>query len=672
MSLSRTNSRTHFTETTQTIESNDHSSLVVSTNNPASPIEQQEKDKTPIKNVPQMKLKLPGVQIGSETKKNELSPRAIPKSPRTLKSARNLFDQNARAADKNSLASEPPPAQTSAKPPSSPRNDIGEKSANSSAQIAIPVQIEPLSSEPTFQVRRVSFSVPVKLLVEKKETWAATRPTSPRPANLPSSTSTPTSTTASTSDNKKEITIEDNSPSIEKSSKALLGLIFKEHEKKPLTADTAKVIGREDVYFAVKALPKTLTHLTEFPDNGISSISELLVAMFADDLRKKPIWKQVVSALEKGKQLDDGSVPFGETDPEVKRKYAALLKPLALIIADCILGKDKTLNTCGLPAHFLKLLFEGDKKLLEICVNSTKLRIREMNNARLFFLFNIVVTRFAQVLVTQEFSDRPSQVESWFQSEVIDALGKGITSLFDDFLTQSNQQMPAELMTKFRDRAAAEIREDEAIKQFKQIQLTKTRIDELKQKESRKLNSRGSSHSRASSFVELTRLKLESANIKELAKIKAECGFDEMDGNFIKFIEKNQRTWFQPNRKIEKSMILVFLKIAVRDYLEIQRNEGLPIDQNAMTVFEKLGTKLNNAYEAKQKRRTTAFSKDIEFKSNLNKSDETGNAKPSTATTSTESTTSTSNTTSSATTSSSAITSPPEQQGSEENSDEKN
>lgn len=620
MSLTRTNSRTNLHENNLIIDANinpkpdegmtEDSLNITSSNSAASTSELHDVNAQPSKKKPEMKLQIPVEQNSSKIKEMNLSPRQIPKSPRLLKS------KNSTLSEKTSPRNELKISLEEKHKPSVDEKEENEKNSFPSNQVVDFQPEPPSSSEPIFQVRRTKILAPTRLLHQKTEETTTATSSTPRNTNIFSSDRSSSSTSTSTINTEKSTPSKASPPSIEDCSRAILYLIFKKYEINTLTSGSIGAFGREDIYFAVKAIPQVLTHLTEFPDNGITSISELLIALFGDELRNSPAWKNVDSEIEKAKLLDDGSVVFGETDPEIKQKYFSLLKPHAQNIADNILGNHKKILGSALPTALLNLLFEGDKKLLEVCMTSSKLRAREMNDARLHFLFDMVVTRFAQVMAMDGFPERPSQVESWFASAIIEALGEGIKSLSNDFLGQSNTRMPTDLKKKFLEKVEAETREDEAIKKFKLIELKKNRINELQKRE------RHRGHSRANSHAMLANVKLERDYKKKLDEIKTQCGFDDMGTDFLKFINENQNISFDPALKITVSNVILNLKLAVREYEEMKRNGGFKTEQKIKDVIEKLDNLFESEFNAKKKRRTTAFSKDINFTEKLRQNSE--------------------------------------------------
>lgn len=650
MSLSLSNSRNnlHAGTSTRDMQGNPepHSEELGSTSDITASsflttmVEPQTQEKKPQINSPKIKLQIPVEQSSSKLKEMNSSPRPIPKSPRLLKEKNSPSSK--KISPRNELNS------SSEKKYSPEKKEIFEiKKSNSSFNYQVEKSHpDPLfSSAPTFQIRRTKIVVPTKLLNEDKSVSTTATLSSPR-----NTSSSILATSASTDPNQKAA-VNVSTPSIDACSIALLDLIFKKYEANPLTSGMVSAFGREDIYFAVKAIPRVLTHLTEFPDNGITSVSELLIALFGGELRNGQAWKKVELAINNGKSLDDGSISFGETDPDIKKNYFSLLKPHALNIADYILGKDKTIKKSVLPEGFINLLFEGDKRLLAICLTSTKLRAKEMNDARLHFLFDMVVTRFAQVLAMDKFSERPSQVESWFSSAIIEALNSAINDLSYDFLQRSNSSMPTDLKEHFLKKVKAEIQEEEAIINFKLMELKKNRISELQKKEmdfSKKFEY-GRGHSRVNSHAMLANVKLERNYKKMLDEIKTECGFDEMGAAFLREININQNILFDSATKISVSNIILNMKLAVREYDEIKLSAGFPPDEKVKNIINNLDYILEKEFNAKQKRRTNAFSKGINFSGSVSqapdgKTSEKNTTTPSislsTATSTTESTTS--------------------------------
>lgn len=644
MSLSRSNSTNNLNATTprDKIPKETHSdpdknsSPRLSTNSSTSLLDQKARGKIPKIDIPTMKVKIPAEQTTSPTTLLDLSPRSAPKSPRNQNSS-NL-PSNERGSPRKDLSTSP---------------SIKEKEKKESTLI---------STTPTIQVRRANISFPTRLLDEAGNGLV----------NTPSSTTSSTTASISTINSDPAVTTNDSPPSIKEVSSALLSIIFNKYETTIIKPSSVTSFGRLDMHFAVKAIPKTLTHLTEFPDNGITSISELLIKLFGEKLKKTPAWKKVEFALKGGKSLDDGSVPFDEMDPDIKRKHFALLKPHALNIADSIFGTSSAIKGSALPADLINLLYEGDEKLLKICLTATKFRTKEINDVRLNFLFDMVVTRFVQVLATHEFSDYPSKVDSWFLSAIIKALGDGINGLSFDFLVQSNNRLPEDLKTTFLKKIDAEIREEEAIKKFKLIEIKKNRIAELQKKDME--NSKKKGHSRLNSHAQLTSKKLEDNYKNILTDIKKECGFDAMDAGFLTFISKNKNLLFNPDLKVTKSNIVIDLKQAIREYEGERRLHGLPSDEKVQPIIDKLDVQLKNEFGIKLNRRTTAYSKDIKFSSNLSQTDESKDSTSksstidstvasSTASTSTSTTSGSTSSTSSTTTATSVI--PPQSDFSE-------
>ncbi len=615
MSLTRTNSRTHLNETNPTIVTDidpnpdkvvtdnrlDTTSSIASKSTIELPdLDEESKNKKPV-----MKLQIPAEKNSTKANEINLSPRQIPKSPRLLKSKNSTLTEE-KSPRKYSDSGLPEKNRSSIE-----QNKTSEKNSSPGNHASISHAEIPLNSEPILQVRRTIIFAPTKLLNQKRDEANTATPASPRSTY----TSSSVTSTASTSTLKTEtaVSVKASPPTIEDCTRAVLYLIFKKYEDDALIPSAIRAFGRQDIHFAVKAIPKVLTHLTEFPDNGLTSVSELLIALFGDELRNSQEWKNVTSQIDKAKLLDDDSVKFGETDEEIKNKYFSLLNPHAQNIADSILGKQNNILKSALPTNFLNLLFEGDKKLLEICVTRSKLRAKEINDARLHFLFDMVVTRFAQVMAMEGFPERPSQVEAWLTSAIIEALSEGIKSLSNDFLKKSNNEMPADLKKKFFEKVEAETREIEAIKKFKLIELKKNRINELQK------NERARGHSRVNSHAMLVNVKIERNYKKILDDIKSECGFDDMEADFLKFINNNQNISFDPALKTTVSNVILNLKLAVREYDEMKRSKGFQSEEKVKIVIKNLDVLFEKEFNAKQKRRTTAFSKDINFTENLNR-----------------------------------------------------
>lgn len=598
MSLSRTNSRSNLTANNissdknpgPASESQEKAMHLEAISSSGSVIQESTSEQALQKKEPKMKLQLQ--QENDSTKKNEfnLSPRKIPKSPRLLKSKNSgLMENLSPRKDLNSLQTESSDAS----------NQITESSVDTAS-----------ITEPVIQVRRITIKAS-KLFNENTDTSATTSATSPRITNLPSSASLNEALTSS----------QESTTSHEACSAALLYLIFKKYETETLTSGNVSAFGRDDIYFAVKTIPRILSDFTEFPDNGITSLSELLIAIFGDELKNSTAWKAVNNSIQEGMSVDDGTVIFGETDTLVKDKYTALLKPYALKISESIFGTGNDLNASALPTNLINCILDGDKKLLTTCLTSKKLKTKEINNARVHFLFNMAVTRFAQVLIMKKFSDNPSQVESWFASTIIKALGEKIKALSENYLDYSNKRISEELRKKFFEKVAAETREDEAIKQFKLNELKKNRINELQIKALDYSNKyeQGRGHRRVNSHTTLVSVKLERNFNKKLDEIKTQCGFYEMEPEFLKFINKNQNISFDSDIKVSVSNIILNLKLAVREYDQMTRKGVSEKNEKIENLIKNLDFLFEHEFNAQQKRRSTAFSKKINFSEKQNK-----------------------------------------------------
>lgn len=585
MSLTRINSRDNLTGLSPKSDTQNNVNTDITTSSESSSkVTLQDKETTPKKNPPKINIKISIDQNFSILDERNISPRKELDSPTGGK-------EKEKEKEKLILGKDD-------------QQESNEKGSTSIAAVKLSDTNYLTSTVPILQTFVTKITINKKLLNDQKEDSAKAAPSSPRISFTPSSATTTNSTTANNTRQEAETQL--NTPSIQECTTALLDLIIKKYEKNIPTSGKAGEFGRLDIYFPVVAMPKTLTHLTEFPDNGIASISELLIKLFGEKLRNSQAWKKVEHSLKNGLSIDDLTVPYGEEDPEVKRKYLAFLNPNALNIADYILGQDKTIKTSALPTEFLNLLFEGDKKLLSFLLNSAKLSSKEMNGVRLNFLHDMVVTRFAQVLVMEKLSKRTSQVESWFGSAIIKALGKGIKSLSPDFLNQANKNLPTDLIKKFT-----------KIIEVEKLEIKNKRMNELKNNKNSSVNNIGHkrSSSEISNFEKAINSAMERKFKKNLAEIKSECGFDKMDKEFLDFL--NKKFSFSPKVKIDKANIIIDLNEAIRTYERLKTDHSQSFKENIINIRKNLDKQSQKEFIAKINRSAIASGKDIKLPSNL-------------------------------------------------------
>ena len=319
MSITRTNSRKNLIDSQQSKDqkniqnepiSSDKNDSIINSTDTSSSLESQKSDaETPEKSAPKMRaIHITGGNSESFNKLS-ISPRAIPrslyllKSPRATKSEISTTNQTASPRDEMD-------ATQSKKESVSPEKEKDEDKDNKLASSALILSEDPINSpktEPIIQIRRGSVSIPSRLLNGKKEELGTVISLSPRTA---------IATSSITSNINSILTIADSVPSIEDSSSALLQLILKSYEVNKLNSESIKALGREDTYFPVANLPKILTSLCDFPNEGLSSVSELLIALFSKELLSSEAWK-IVTALINGGLIDDvGSLDFGKNDQE--------------------------------------------------------------------------------------------------------------------------------------------------------------------------------------------------------------------------------------------------------------------------------------------------------------------------------------------------------------------
>ena len=366
--------------------------------------------------------------------------------------------------------------------------------------------------------------------------------------------------------------------------------------EKTAKLDKIKTLGRTDIQFDINALPLELRSQCKNSDGKKISLTTLVRNIFFDEFKTHPSWQKATEFINGAKEMDDPAVTIGQINAQIKEAKAMILKPLAEDVARCLIGYKGLIADIALPEQFVKnFLFPVDEKILEWAADSSAIDVKGVQVARFLSFYNLVILRFYLPLIAEQFGKNPSQMNSWMLEYIKKDLFKMFENTAADFLEKFNADMPDSLILKLERKVQEEIKEK--------------RIAEF----SNRKNSLVDSPKRKNKEINWEENKIKKSNAVLLNKIKAECGIADIDSNFSGYIQSDIDTWLLPDEKADRKTILLNLSFAITQYLStnpVGKTDTIMAIQQASKTLDQL-IKKEVLVEARS-RASTVF-KDLKF-----------------------------------------------------------
>ena len=365
-----------------------------------------------------------------------------------------------------------------------------------------------------------------------------------------------------------------------------------------------KTLGRVDAVFNIDELPDELQSICKNLNDKKISSTALLRELFSDEFKASSNWKKAKEFIDGAKSMNDPTIKIGETDEVIKNNKLMILKPIAEDIARCLTGNTGLIADMGLPNECIKnFLFHADEQILEWGLNADTLNIKDINAARCVFFYNLVALRFMQPIIAAEFGDMPSQMDMWMQSLITEEFKKNIYNNFKNFLAESGKELPEKLTSRLNDKASIELR-NKRIAEFKNNSEAKalknrfSKFDVEKNKEKNRVK---------------IKEKIKEANFSLVNEIKNQCGISEIKGKFSEYIESDIAEWLSLDTKVDKQTIILNLNFAVYNYLTNNSGDRAEIENiSAIKTVSEVLEQLKKANIPEEvKRHTTFISDDI-------------------------------------------------------------
>ena len=223
-------------------------------------------------------------------------------------------------------------------------------------------------------------------------------------------------------------------------------------------------IGKSDVYINKNDIPSALLPLCPSKAGAKLMLHHLLHQLFLPAIKTSQAWHKAIESQKSLLKNAPQNFSFGSEETEKEIQLKSMMEPFARDMATALFGSSGKIAQLKLPAKLIQFLKEADHQFFSRYLDGTSMRINKINEARLTFLKNILVTRLLAPMLNSLDSTRPTVVEAWFQGKKLSALIEAFKNISQDFFDQSYASMPNSLKEKVAKRVKEELAQEELVK----------------------------------------------------------------------------------------------------------------------------------------------------------------------------------------------------------------
>ncbi len=249
----------------------------------------------------------------------------------------------------------------------------------------------------------------------------------------------------------------------------LVNMLVTECTEKPLNPNNLGEIGRIDSKLDPAHLPPALESFSAYLKAKKSPGSNhLMHAIFWADVEKSESWKKAIGSSKAMNAQLHWTPASGKFEGAKEAHLGAMLKNSADDFAAHLFKPPVTLASLELPDDFKTFLCMADQQFVIQLQNQDRraannekgfypLSIKNIEQARAYFLSHLLVTRFLQPMLVASV-DTMTSAKSIFLKAQMKSLAMATVKLSQDFQSRSFEQFPSDLQNWLVQKSSDEIK----------------------------------------------------------------------------------------------------------------------------------------------------------------------------------------------------------------------
>ena len=391
-------------------------------------------------------------------------------------------------------------------------------------------------------------------------------------------------------------------------------------------------IGKSDVYINKNDLPSALLPLCPSKAGTKLMLHHLLHQLFLPAIKTSQAWHKAIESQKNLLKNAPQDFLFGSEETEKIAHLKSMMQPYAQDMAVALFGSSGKIAQLKLPAKLIQFLKEADHQFFSRYLDGTSMHMNKINEARLTFLKNMLVTRLLAPMLNSLDSTHPTVVEAWFQGQKLSALIAAFKNISQDFFDQSYASMPNSLKEKIVKRVKEELAQEELAKKelakeelVKEELARKNKVDSISSKRIAHFRSRSSNNSprhhdeKADSlkndstrktmhdlFEIKTRKKiLRNKNSVLIEQIATSLNLISLDKEFQDALLVEKKLWVSSDIELTKEEIRKIIFELVKLFIYTQNYEGKKIEKSLLDFSKNIEKIVDKDFSKLTKNRAT-------------------------------------------------------------------
>ena len=376
-------------------------------------------------------------------------------------------------------------------------------------------------------------------------------------------------------------------------------------------------IGKSDVYINKKDIPSALLPLCPSKAGAKLMLHHLLHQLFLPAIKASEAWHKAIESQKSLLKNAPQDFSFGSEETEKSIQLKSMMQPFARDMAAALFGSSGKIAQLKLPAKLIQFLKEADHQFFSRYLDGTSMRMNKINEARLTFLKNMLVTRLLAPMLNSLDSTHPTVVEAWFQGQKLSALIESFKNISKDFFDQSYASMPNSLKEKIVKRVKEELAQEELDKKHKADSISSNRIAHFRSRSSNNsprhvdektdsLKNDSTSKKRNDLFEIKTRKKiLQKKNLVLIEQIATSLNLISLDKEFQDALLVEKKIWISSDVELTKEEIRKIIFEFVNLFIYTQNHEGKNVKQSLLDFSKNIEEIVEKDFSELTKNRAT-------------------------------------------------------------------
>ncbi|MEY3265405.1 MAG: hypothetical protein RL717_2882 [Pseudomonadota bacterium] len=376
-------------------------------------------------------------------------------------------------------------------------------------------------------------------------------------------------------------------------------------------------IGKSDVYINKNDLPSALLPLCPSKAGTKLMLHHLLHQLFLPAIKTSQAWHKAIESQKNLLKNAPQDFLFGSEETEKIAHLKSMMQPYAQDMAVALFGSSGKIAQLKLPAKLIQFLKEADHQFFSRYLDGTSMHMNKINEARLTFLKNMLVTRLLAPMLNSLDSTHPTVVEAWFQGQKLSALIAAFKNISQDFFDQSYASMPNSLKEKIVKRVKEELAQEELDKKHKADSISSNRIAHFRSRSSNNsprhvdekkdsLKNDSASKTRNDLFEIKTRKKiLQKKNLVLIEQIATSLNLISLDKEFQDALLVEKKIWVSSDVELTKEEIRKIIFELVKVFIYTQNYEGKKIEKSLLDFSKNIEKIVDKDFSKLTKNRAT-------------------------------------------------------------------